>query len=121
MYGVRARVAALATVALVGGGLPALSVVSAAADTTTTTVDNMTGKPGPVLTSPIDTHGGESNPQQHVVLTWDAVQGADHYVVELSPSDDWTNNTVTLPKGGVTVATTYEVTVTLPYGSYFWH
>ncbi|MDQ1679328.1 MAG: large repetitive protein, partial [Frankiaceae bacterium] len=101
----------------------AMSLSTASADTSgtgTTTVDYMSGKPGPTLTSPADSRGGETNPMPHVVLTWDAVPGADHYVIQMSPNEDWTNNRVTLPDGGTTVATTYEVTVTLPYASYFW-
>ena len=104
---VRARVAGLATVVLMVGGLPAFSASSALADTATGTppvVDVLSGTPGPTLVAPIDTRGTETNPLQHVVLSWDAVAGTDHYAVQISPNEDWTNNRVTLPQGGLTVA-----------------
>ena len=113
---VRAKVAGLAMLGLLTGGLPAISGAPAIA----AEADVLTGKPGPTLTSPADSRGTETNPLMHVVLAWTPVAGADYYVVQMSPNEDWTNNTVTLPDSGKTVATTYEVNVTLPYASYFW-
>jgi hypothetical protein len=109
------------------GGLPALSVSTASADTgtTSTTTAVLDGVAGPALLSPADIRtqagGPEAAPLPYVVLTWTAVAKADHYVVEISPNEDWTNNTVALPGGGSTVATTYEVPMNLPYAAYFWH
>ncbi len=116
----RARVAGVATVVVIAGVFPGVTWSTASADAATTTVvDVMSGKTGPVLVSPVDSKD-ESQPLVDVLLTWDPVANTDHYIVEVSPNDDWTNNTVKLPTGGSTVGTNYMLPVTLPYGSYFW-
>jgi hypothetical protein len=106
---------------LIAGVLPGVtwSAASAAAGTPPPVVDVMSGKAGPALVSPPDSRD-ESQPLVDVVLNWSPVANTDHYVVEITPNDDWTNNTVVLPAGGTTVGTTYVLPVTLPYGSYFW-
>jgi hypothetical protein len=54
------------------------------------------------------------------VLQWDAVTYATRYQVQLSPNGDWTNNVVTLPNSGLTVATTYELPLSVPHDEYYW-
>jgi hypothetical protein len=71
----------------------------------------------PVLTGPAN---NTTTPLKAVVLTWNAVAGASQYQVQISPNDEWTNNTVTLPNSGETVNDLYEVPLSLPHGSYFW-
>ena len=77
---------------------------------------------GPTLTAPADDPTG-SNPltELQLLLQWDTVSGATHYQVQISPNGDWTNNTVTLPNSGETVATSYAPPTSLPHASYFWH
>jgi len=88
---------------LMAGGLPALSTSTAAADVTTPTTSVLAGVAGPSLTSPVDIRtqaSPESNPLPYVVLQWAPVVNADHYVVDISPDEDWTNNAVVLPDKG---------------------
>lgn len=101
----RSALAAAFVAALLGGAIVPTAVSSAA------TV------PAPVLTGPAD---NTSTPLKDVVLTWDAVDGANEYQVQISPNGEWTNNTVTLPSAGDTVATTYDVPLSLPHDTYFW-
>jgi hypothetical protein len=73
--------------------------------------------PAPVLTAPAD---NTTTPLKDVVLKWDSVSGASKYQVQVSPNGEWTNNTVTLAGNGVTVATVFEMPISLPHASYFW-
>jgi hypothetical protein len=73
--------------------------------------------PAPVLTGPAD---NTTTPLKDVVLTWNAVTGASDYQVQVSPNDEWTNNTVSLPDEGKTVNNLYEMPLSLPHASYFW-
>jgi hypothetical protein len=103
---------------LLAGGLPAVQAASASA-----TAPLLEGG-GPTLTAPADIRalagGPESSPLPYVVLQWTAIPNADHYVVQMSPNEDWTNNSVDLPGSGTSMGTTYEVPMTLPYAAYFW-
>jgi hypothetical protein len=78
--------------------------------------DPISGTAGPSLTNPTDTH--------RVVLSWTpsvaSVPYATGYELQISPNADWTNDTVTLPNGGITSNTAYEVPISLPHGWYYW-
>ena len=67
---------------------------------------DLAGRPGPTLTAPDDDPGGDVLVKD-LVLSWTSVSGATVYRVQMSPNGDWTNNRVTLPEGGRTVATRY--------------
>jgi hypothetical protein len=122
----RAVLTGAVTTALAVGTLPVLAVTAHAA------ADPLGGQPGPVTLSP--TMGQEQwqpNPpagtsvddfMRHPVLSWNTITTlpVTEYRVQVSPNADFTNNAVTLPNGGLTVATQYEVPQTLPHGSYFW-
>lgn len=73
--------------------------------------------PAPTLTAPAD---NTSTPLKDVVLQWQPVAGASQYQVQVSPNGEWTNNTVTLPGDGITVADLFEMPISLPHDSYFW-
>jgi hypothetical protein len=79
--------------------------------------DPIAGQPGPTLLAPANSGATEV---KDVILKWSAVAHATGYQVQLSPNGDWTNNTVSLPNGGQTVNTVYEVPVSLPHATYFW-
>ena len=66
----------------------------------------------PILQTPID-HANITE----VVLSWDAVLGAQSYEVQISPSEDWEN--ATIDQTGV-LSTRYAPYVTLDNGSYYW-
>lgn len=105
----RARTLAVASALAVLGGLAGpLSTASAA--------DPLDGAPGPANLAP----NTWATPDKDVVLTWDAVTYATKYQVQLSPNADWTNNVVSLPNNGVTVATTYELPLSVPHDEYYW-
>src|SRR4051794_6459051 len=89
--------------ALVSGVAGQVGTAAAAA-----AVDPITNQAAPTLKAPANDPAG-NNLLKDVVLQWTAVAHADHYVVQMSPNGDWTNNTVTLPDGGQTVNTVYEV------------
>ncbi|MBV8929399.1 MAG: hypothetical protein JO152_09775, partial [Mycobacteriaceae bacterium] len=97
-----------AVTALVGSLAMPATIASAA--------DPISGTAGPTLTPPSDTH--------RVVLKWTpgaaSLPYATGYELQISPNEDWTNDTVTLPNGGVTSNTSYEVPISLPHGYYFW-
>ncbi|BEP16040.1 hypothetical protein acdb102_43510 [Acidothermaceae bacterium B102] len=106
--------------------LPVLAVTAHAA------ADPLGGQPGPVTLSPTmatDTNlptppAGTSLDDfvRHPVLSWTAITTlpVSTYHVQISPNAEFTNNTVTLPNGGLTTATQYDLPQTLPHGSYFW-
>jgi hypothetical protein len=105
-----------------------ISVLAVAAAATAAMVPGMTAAsaaaavPAPTLVSPADNPTG--NPAQalkDVVLTWTPITGASKYQVQVSPNGSWTNNTVTLPDSGQTVNAVYEMPLSLPHASYFWH
>jgi hypothetical protein len=105
----RARTVAAASVLAVLGSLAApLSGASAA--------DPLEGAVGPTNLTP----NSWAAPVKDVVLQWDAVTYATRYEIQLSPNADWTNNRVTLPNSGLTVATTYELPISVPHDEYFW-
>jgi hypothetical protein len=105
----RARTVAVASVLAVLGSLAApLSGASAA--------DPLEGADGPTNLTP----NSWAAPIKDVVLQWDAIDYATKYEVQLSPNGDWTNNRVDLPNDGVTVATTYELPISVPHDEYFW-
>jgi hypothetical protein len=109
LVAIRARTVAVASVLAVLGSLAApLSGASAA--------DPLEGAAGPTNLTP----NSWAAPIKNVVLEWDAVTYATHYEVQLSPNGDWTNNRVALPGGGETVATTYELPISVPHDEYFW-
>jgi hypothetical protein len=72
----------------------------------------------PVLLSPAN---DPSTQIKDVILKWEPVSGASQYEVQVSPNGEWTNNAVTLPNGGVVVDPTFEMPVSLPNATYFWH
>lgn len=78
--------------------------------------DPISGTAGPVLTGPSDSH--------RVVLSWApsaaSTPYATGYELQISPNQDWTNDTVSLPNGGLTSNKKYEVPISLPHGSYYW-
>jgi Bacterial Ig-like domain len=74
----------------------------------------------PVLVSPADSRNTDTPEVKELVLVWTPVAGATSYEVQISPNEDWTNNTVSLPDEGKTVATRYAPPSTLPHASYFW-
>jgi hypothetical protein len=94
-------IAAAAAAAMLPGAIPAAA----------TTSSNV-----PTLTGPAN---GTS--EKDVVLTWSKVVGASEYQVQVSPNEQWTNNSVTLADNGDSVNTTYEMPLSLPHGAYFWH
>jgi hypothetical protein len=99
-----AIIAAFAATMIVAAVLPAASAVAGSV-------------PAPVLTGPAD---NTSTPLKSVVMTWDTVPGAVDYQVQVSPNAEWTNNTVTLPNGGVTPNALYEMPISLPHAAYYW-
>ena len=107
--------------------LPVLATTAASAAT-----DPLGGQPGPVTLSPtMSQDGWQPTPpagtsvadfMRHPVLSWTAITTlpVTTYRVQISPNANFTNNTVTLPAGGVTTSTQYDLPQTLPHGSYFW-
>jgi hypothetical protein len=49
------------------------------------------------------------------------VSGASQYEVQVSPNGEWTNDAVTLPNSGKVIDPTFEMPVSLPNATYFWH
>lgn len=105
----RLALTAVTAVTAVIGTLALPATVAAAADP-------ISGTAGPTLTDPTDTH--------RVVLSWTpsaaSLPYATGYELQISPNEDWTNDTVTLPNNGITSNTSYEVPISLPHGYYFW-
>ena len=93
------------------------SQASATARHTESTTSSAPTLATPTPTAPAD---NDTTPLKDVVLAWDSVAGAASYTVEISPNDQFTNNQVTLPDGGVTDNTTYDVPISLPHASYYW-
>lgn len=123
----RAVLTGVVSTAVAVGSLPVLAVTAHAA-----AADPLGGQPGPVTlspTMPTDTvtpvpPAGTSLDDfyRHPVLSWTAITTlpVTTYRVQISPNAEFTNNTVTLPAGGLTTATQYDLPATLPHGSYFW-
>jgi hypothetical protein len=105
--------------ALLVGAMCASVVATFVATPIAQAADPITTQGSPTLTAPNDDPGSVT-PLKNVVLQWSAVQYAASYEVQISPNGDWTNNTVTLPNGGVTSNNLYEVPLSLPHASYFW-
>ncbi|HWA66094.1 MAG TPA: DUF4962 domain-containing protein [Mycobacteriales bacterium] len=72
----------------------------------------------PVLLSPAN---DPSTQLKDVILKWQPVAGASQYQVQVSPNGEWTNNAVTLPNNGDVVDPTFEMPVSLPNATYYWH
>src|SRR5205807_566044 len=81
------------------------------------TADPIVKQAPPTLTRPAN---NTTTPVKDVVLQWSRVPYASSYDVQLSPNGDFTNNKVDLANSGSTVATTYEVPLSLPHDEYFW-
>ena len=123
----RAVLTGLVATTLAVATLPVLATTAKAV-----AADPLGGQPGPVTLSP--TMGqdlDQPNPpagtsvddfMRHPELSWSAITTlpVTTYRVQLSPNADFTNNTVTLPNGGLTTATQYDVPQTLPHASYYW-
>src|SRR3954468_21505672 len=105
-------------VVVIGAALTAAGAVAGPAGIAAA-ADPITTAGAPTLTSPADDAAG-AHPLKDVVLQWSPVTGADRYEVQVSPNGDWTNNTVTLPKGGSTVHNVYEMPISLPHSFYYW-
>ncbi len=106
----RIAMSALTAVTAVVATLAMPATMAAAADP-------ITGTTAPSLNTPTDTHW--------VALSWNTANAtstpyATGYEVQISPNEDWTNDTVTLPNNGITSNTTYEVPISLPHGWYYW-
>ena len=107
--------------------LPVLATTALA-----TATDPLGGQPGPVTLSPtMGQDQDQPNPpagtsaddfMRHPELSWTGITTlpVTQYRVQLSPNADFTNNSVTLPNGGLTTATQYDVPQTLPHASYYW-
>lgn len=72
----------------------------------------------PTLLSPANDPGKQL---KDIILKWQPVSGASQYEVQVSPNGEWTNNTVSLPNGGDVVDPTFEMPVSLPNATYYWH
>jgi hypothetical protein len=120
---------------LTGVAISALSVASLpvlATATAKAAADPLGGQAGPVTLSPtMNRDSWQPNPpagttvddfMRHPVLSWSAITTlpVTLYRVQVSPNADFTNNAVTLPNGGLTAATQYDLPQTLPHASYFW-
>ena len=106
------RLASLILVASLGA-----VVASVAPATAGTGADPIVKQAPPTLTAPAN---DKTTPVKDVVLQWTRVPYASSYEVQLSPNGDFTNNTIDLPNSGTTVATTYEVPLSLPHDEYYW-
>lgn len=73
--------------------------------------------PPPRVISPAN---DPSAPLKDLILRWHSVAGASKYQVQISPNKDWTNNTVQLPNSGMTLATLFEMPISLPHATYYW-
>lgn len=65
-----------------------------------------------------------NDPSAHlkdIVFKWTAVSGASQYQVQVSPNREWTNNTVDLPNNGIVVDPLFEMPVSLPNATFYWH
>ena len=104
-----ASLISVATLAALGSAtLPAVAAPAA---------DPIVNQAAPTLTGPAD---DKTTPLKDVVLQWTSVAYATSYQVQLSPNGDFTNNKIDLPDNGSTVATTYEVPLSLPHDEYYW-
>ena len=122
----RAVLTGVVATALAVATLPVLATTASAA------TDPLAGQAGPVTISPTEaTDSDTPTPPagttlddflKHPVLSWQPITTlpVTRYRVQISPNAEFTNNKVTLPAGGITVATQYDLPNTLPYGSYFW-
>ena len=108
-----ASIIALATAAAFGVAGAPTAVPALAAPV----ADPIVNQAAPQLTAPAD---DKTTPVKDVVLQWTKVPYATTYEVQISPNGDWTNNKIDLPKNGMTVATTYEVPLSLPHDEYYW-
>src|SRR5437764_11271998 len=106
--------------ALLVGAMCASVVATFVATPMAQAADPITTQSAPTLTAPAN-DPLSATPLKNVVLQWNPVQYAASYEVQISPNGDFTNNTVTLPNNGVTVNNFYEVPLSLPHASYFWH
>jgi hypothetical protein len=123
----RAVLTGVVASALAVATLPVLAATAHA-----TAPDPLGGQSGPVTLSPVmATDANLPTPPagtslddflRHPVLSWTAITTLPitTYRVQISPNAEFTNNTVTLPNGGLTTATEYDLPATLPHGSYFW-
>ncbi|MDX6253669.1 MAG: large repetitive protein [Frankiales bacterium] len=110
----------------------AVTMLPVLATTATAATDPLGGQPGPVTLSPtMGQDGWQPNPpagttvddfMRHPVLSWTAISSlpVTQYRVQISPNANFTNNTVSLPNGGLTKSTQYDLPQTLPHASYFW-
>ncbi|MDX6222722.1 MAG: large repetitive protein, partial [Frankiales bacterium] len=110
----------------------AVTMLPVLATTATAATDPLGGQPGPVTLSPtMGQDGWQPNPpagttvddfMRHPVLSWTAISSlpVTQYRVQISPNANFTNNTVTLPNGGLTKSTQYDLPQTLPHASYYW-
>jgi hypothetical protein len=110
----------------------AVATLPVLATTATASTDPLGGQPGPVTLSPtMGQDQWQPNPpagtsvddfMRHPVLSWSAITTlpVSVYRVQISPNAEFTNNTVTLPNGGLTTATQYDLPQTLPHASYYW-
>lgn len=108
----RRRAASFIVLAALTGGAAATAPAFAAQ-----AADPIVKQTPPTLTAPAN---DKTTPVKDVVLKWTSVPFATGYEVQISPNGDWTNNRVNLPNKGATVATTYEVPLSLPHDEYFW-
>lgn len=97
--------------------LAATAAFVGSASAATTPADPIIKQAPPTLVAP---DNNTTTPVKDVVLQWTKVRYATQYEVQLSPNGDWTNNTIDLPNSGLTVATTYEVPLSLPHDEYYW-
>jgi hypothetical protein len=56
-----------------------------------------------------------------IIFKWETLAGASEYQVQVSPNGEWTNNKVTLPNNGIVIDPTFEMPVSLPNATYYWH
>jgi hypothetical protein len=108
----RRRIASLITLATLAGLGAATSPALAAP-----VADPIVNQAAPALIAPAN---DKTTPVKDVVLQWSKVPYATKYEVQISPNGDFTNNKITLPNSGLTVAPTYEVPLSLPHDEYYW-